>query len=281
MRKIIGGERGQALAVALVALSVGTVLMGTSLGLLSTNLVASRNFGDLMTEQYSADAGVEDAIWNLVYGDLATTLTEPGIPYWLTETVNGLTASVTVTRDKSNIASDDFESGGWSGGSGWLGDWQGAASVTPDGKPHGGNYHLMLQEATGYVKRATNLSGQTNVQLQFWAKAKSFKGSDSARCLISSNGSDWTSVRTWTNADSDNTYYPIDIDLSPYTMSSEFWVAFDTAKMSGKNASLYIDDLKIVGPAAYEILSIAGGETVRATITIKESVVDVLSWQIE
>ena len=41
----------------------------------------------------------------------------------------------------------------------------------------------------------------------------------------------------------------MDIDLSPYTMSSQFYIAFD-AQMSGTGDYFYVDDLliKVVPP---------------------------------
>jgi len=41
----------------------------------------------------------------------------------------------------------------------------------------------------------------------------------------------------------------VDIDLSPYTMSSQFYIAFD-AQMSGTGDYFYVDDLliKVVPP---------------------------------
>ena len=41
----------------------------------------------------------------------------------------------------------------------------------------------------------------------------------------------------------------MDIDLSPYTMSSEFYIAFDS-EMSGTGDYFYVDDLlvKVVPP---------------------------------
>jgi len=147
----------------------------------------------------------------------------------------------------TDIASDDFESGGWNGGSGWLGAWgySGDAEVTTQGTPYEGNYHLRLRSSTGYVNRAVDLSGQTDVRLQFWAKAYSFESGETATCLVSSNGTDWTVVKTWLEGDADNIYHFYDIDLSGFTMSSEFYIAFDV-DLSHTNDQLYIDDVALV-----------------------------------
>src|SRR4030066_313125 len=89
-------------SVNMIALPV--LWHGIFLSYMSTSLIASGNFSRSLTAHYAADAGVEDAIWNLTYGDLAATLTEPGdsMTYSLTESVNGINPEVNVTRDKVN-----------------------------------------------------------------------------------------------------------------------------------------------------------------------------------
>jgi len=242
-------ERGQALPLALVALAIGTLLVTPFLRGVSVNSIASRNYSGSMLQQYSCDAGVEDAIWDLTEGTLAAQLITSGdsVSYSLSESVNGVTPDVTVTRDEATVADDDFETGGWSGGSGWLNDWyyEGAADVVKAGSPYEGEYHLRLKDNTGYVKRPVNLSFRPGDSLQFWAKADSFEAGEEAYCKLSSNGSDWTTVKTWVQGDADNTYYSYDIDLSPYTLSSRFWIAFQ-ANMGDPSDYLYVDDLKVV-----------------------------------
>ncbi|MFC1925596.1 hypothetical protein ACFLW2_02745 [Chloroflexota bacterium] len=146
------------------------------------------------------------------------------------------------------IAEDNFESAGWAGGSGWLDDWSpsGDAAITDKDSPYEGSYHLRLRRDTGYVKRSVNLSGKTSVQLQFWARAKSFEAGETVEVLISSNGSNWTTVHTWVDGDDDDTYHFFDLDLSSYNLTSSFWIAFD-ANLSHTNDYFYVDDLNIVG----------------------------------
>lgn len=242
-------EKGQALPLALVALAIGSLLITPFMHSVSVNNIASRTFSGSIVQQYSSDAGVEDAIWSLTNGTLAAQLAAPGdtASYSLSEAVNGFVPSISATRDKVNIASDDFESGGWSGGSGWLNDWyqEGDASIVTGGGPYQGNYHLQLRRNTGYVKRSVDLSDQPAARLQFWAKAKSFESAEEARCLVSSDGSNWTAVKTWVDGDDDNSYHFYDIDLSSYTLSSQFWIAFQ-ADMSKKDDQFFVDDLSVV-----------------------------------
>ena len=145
------------------------------------------------------------------------------------------------------LPSDDFESGGLTGGYGWLADWAatGNASVTTIGTPHGGTRHLRLRFASSYIERSANLSGMSNLRLQFWAKVEAFEAGDTAEAWVSSNHTDWTTVKTWTSADPDDIYVFVDIDLSSYTMSSEFWIAFNSGMNSGQD-DFYVDDLVIV-----------------------------------
>jgi len=247
MGKPLKDEKGQALPLALIALVLGALLVGSFLSYVSTNLLASRLVDRLVDDQYAADAGVEDAVWNLVFGDFAESLQEVGdtLTYSPTESVNGLLSSVTVTRVETAIAWDDFETGGWAGGAGWLADWQydGNAQIVTSHQPHEGSYHLMLR-STAYAKRDVDLLGKADVHLQFWAKADSFETGEQARCLVSSDGSNWSTVKNWEDGDDDNLYRFYDIDLSPYTLSSQFWVAFE-ADMVEEDDYLFIDDLSV------------------------------------
>ena len=216
MGKPLKDEKGQALPLALIALVLGALLVGSFLSYVSTNLLASRLVDRLVDDQYAADAGVEDAIWNLVYGDFAESLQEVGytLIYSPTESVNGLLSSVTVTRVNTAVAWDDFETNKWDGGAGWLAKWrQDKAKIVKSDIPHEGKYHLRLRSATGYAKRDVDLFGKANLHLQFWAKADSFENGDEARCLVSSNGIDWSTVENWKDGDDDNTYRFYDIDL--------------------------------------------------------------------
>ncbi len=143
------------------------------------------------------------------------------------------------------IAEDDFESGSWSGGTGWFGDWldSGDASITTYGSPHSGSRHLRLRDYSGYAARAVDLSGYTEPRLQFWAQASSFESGDKAYCRVSADGTNWTTVRTWDNSQG---YHFVDIDLSSYVEgSSQFWIAFD-ADMSSDYDQFYVDDVEIV-----------------------------------
>lgn len=154
----------------------------------------------------------------------------------------------TFTLEGSAIAWDDFESGDWTGGSGWTNNWlhSGDAGVITNDTPHSGSYHVRLRKSTGYISRAVDLSDCEAPMLRFWWKASSFEPGDEAYCFVSPDGLDWTLVRTWQDGDDDGTYHQEDIDLSPYASgSSEFWIAFD-AGMDKLQDYFYIDDVQIL-----------------------------------
>lgn len=141
---------------------------------------------------------------------------------------------------------DDFESGGWTGGDGWLNSWysSGDAAVIDTAAPYQGLYHLRLRTNTGYVKRAVDLSSAVSAHLRFWYKANAFEAGDTASCLVSNNNIDWITVKTWVNGDDDNAYHFWDVDLSAYHLSREFCIAFD-ANMDQTTDYFYVDNLDI------------------------------------
>jgi hypothetical protein len=142
-----------------------------------------------------------------------------------------------------------LESGGFSGGTGWLGSWSttggSATQVVATDAPHGGANHLRVQRSTGSATRSLNLSVSSGVRLRLWAKASGFAASHTAVAQVSSNGVSYTTVQTWTVADSDGVYRFYDLDLSGFTMTASFSVAF-VAQMQGTGPKLFIDDIELV-----------------------------------
>jgi len=68
-------ERGQALPLALLVLAAGTLIIAPFLSHASSNLIGSRIYGQVITEQYSCDAGVEWGLWRLKGNPVLTTNT--------------------------------------------------------------------------------------------------------------------------------------------------------------------------------------------------------------
>src|SRR4030042_1866224 len=97
----MNGEKGQALPLAILALTIGTLLIAPFLGNASSSIIGSRTYGEAIDYRSASDAGVEHAIWNLVYGGLIDLLPNPGdqITFQLPETLNSANITVTVTAN--------------------------------------------------------------------------------------------------------------------------------------------------------------------------------------
>jgi hypothetical protein len=71
MKTIVKGairdQKGQVLILTLILLVVGGLILTPLLGLMSTGLLAGQVYEKKMSELYAADAGVEDAIWRIMY----------------------------------------------------------------------------------------------------------------------------------------------------------------------------------------------------------------------
>ncbi len=146
------------------------------------------------------------------------------------------------------IATDGFESQNFAGGTGWLAAWTTAGDVSnvTQGTPRTGSRHARLRRSTGLLTRRVDLLGVTSPRLRFWSKISSFEGSDKAEVRVSSNGTTFATVKTFTSADSNNTYGFYDLDLSAYPTTSTFTIQFD-AGMSGTDDIWYIDDVEVLG----------------------------------
>jgi len=65
----MNSQKGQAFPLALVALAIGMLVVAPFLSQAGSSLIGSRIYEQAIDEQYSADAGVEYAIWNLQSGE--------------------------------------------------------------------------------------------------------------------------------------------------------------------------------------------------------------------
>jgi hypothetical protein len=244
----INGEKGQALIFAMIAIMLGAMVLPAFLIHTDTSLIGSRYYKGSIYGQYACDSGAEHAIWSLVDGDLADQINELGdwVNYTLPESINGLTANITVCKSYLPIAWDDFNSGTWSGGGGWLDNWThtGESLITNSGTPYEGAYHLRLR-SNGTAKRPVDLSQWENVYLSFYSKVNSLESSDNVECQISSDGNTWTTIESWNSLDSDNTYHYKFIPLTDYEMTGQFWISFN-GHMSGTNDYFYVDKLALV-----------------------------------
>ncbi len=97
---MVNGEKGQALLIVLVLVALGGLVIAPFLDHAGSGLIGSRVYGEVMSRQYSGDAGVEHAIWDLAYGGLTGQIPQQGdeITYRLGEAVNGIRPDITVVR---------------------------------------------------------------------------------------------------------------------------------------------------------------------------------------
>jgi len=85
-------ESGQgALAMVLLFLMLGAIILTPLLVFMSTGVKAGRVYESKLQEFYAADAGVEDAIWNITVGNLSTPAN-----YTLADNVNDRNVNVTI-----------------------------------------------------------------------------------------------------------------------------------------------------------------------------------------
>lgn len=81
---------------ALILLGLGGVIMTPVLSYMSTGAKATQVYEDKSFELYAADAGVEDAIWQIRNGTANVPALGNSVLYSLGETLNGQTGSVTI-----------------------------------------------------------------------------------------------------------------------------------------------------------------------------------------
>jgi len=94
----IRNPHGQALVMVLLALTLGVLLVAGFLYYASTSQLATRAARDQTANRYSADAGVEHAIWRLTNQAGFTQTVTASSPVVYNITINGQTVVITVTR---------------------------------------------------------------------------------------------------------------------------------------------------------------------------------------
>lgn len=92
-------ERGQAVVMALLALAVAVLLIAVFLYFASASQMATRAADEQTIERYSADAGVEHAIWRLQNEPGFPLTATNNSPYTYTITINNQVVTVTVQRE--------------------------------------------------------------------------------------------------------------------------------------------------------------------------------------
>ncbi len=268
-------ESGQALIVVTIVLLLGAIVIPP---LLSVNYAGTRStitHENRMLELYAADYGVEDALYqiqsdlegigSLDFGGQYLTQT-PSVnssdlevkieKVWLPEDL-GYAVPVGVIDKSDKIVMvgmigsslvgtcwDDFETGGFAGGDGWVNDdpWSygGHASVWESPWAAQGDYHMGFQGnlgAGGYAERKVDLSNNDNARLQFKALAGNFKPGDSYVCKVDPGSGNWTEVQRWEFGTANDTYSSYDYDMSGLALTDEVTVRFEGNLSNGNEAA--------------------------------------------
>ena len=281
--RLVKIQKGAALPLALILLGVGSTLTIPLLSGVTNSLLVSRQLDSGTSDAISAEAGLEDAIWNLIYDDFEATQIpndEDSFSYQLSNTVNGSDVNITVTNKGTLVASDGFESNNWSGGTGWLGSWSptGMTSVINGEQPYEGSYHARIRDSSGGIKRIVDLSDRPDISLGVAARVKIFEAGDEAFLRVSDDDSNWTTLHTWTSADSDDTYYEFafDIDMSLYDTPETMYIWFDAVVTNGGD-KFFVDSLKITHDPMFEVVVTTDDSTTTALVIIEEGVASIYS----
>jgi hypothetical protein len=99
VKRIVRDEKGRAMELVLILLTVGGLVMTPLLGLVSTGLLAGEVYEMKTDELYAADAGVEDAAWKIQNQVAEVQGLSPCYPAWSYNIadVNGKSLNVTIT----------------------------------------------------------------------------------------------------------------------------------------------------------------------------------------
>ncbi|NOU36797.1 MAG: LamG domain-containing protein [Kiritimatiellaceae bacterium] len=147
------------------------------------------------------------------------------------------------------VAIDEFETGGISGGGGWVSSWTltGQAFIT-NIAGRTGNYGLMLRGSAGSDSAARTLSLKNLMvpSLTFWWKATGFDGAGEKVTVKIIDGTVTNTVKTITGKMADGYWHFATIDLTPFhfTGASQSLI-FDAAGLSGTSDTLRMDELTI------------------------------------
>ena len=130
MMKLLKNESGAALPMAMLLMLIGAIVVVPLLNTVSTGSLIARHASFAESEDYAGDAGVEDAIWELLYNDLGSSI--PNLNdttnYSLGSPVNGDTVNVSVEYVGTVTAAVVMDSPPCSGGLGWGGGGQRGAA---------------------------------------------------------------------------------------------------------------------------------------------------------
>ena len=152
--------------------------------------------------------------------------------------------------EASDPADDDFESGGLTGGTGWLAGWQTSGSV--DVVNYGGSgtdsLHLRFQGGDGTAYRDVDLAGSEGLELTVWVRADSLKSGDFATLHVGEPGS-LVEVQRWEASDGVGPedvgeHHLYSFDLEPYFTGGLLRIQFES-HLAGEEGQILVDEVVI------------------------------------
>ncbi len=276
------------LALVLAAMAVGTLVIGPFLNQASTTLLTSRDHGQAIIRQYSADAGVEHATWRLKYepgfaGSL--TLANPTVNYPVT--VNNSSVNIDVT-----LVQVEFPPQPQPPPEGPEADrLQVSKSVAPESPPAGqlttftytvsvknvdtstiklANVRDLLPAGFSYVPGSSSGITTANPVIELVAGQQELKWIFSPpRPSISAGGTRALDFQATATPQVDFYWNEAWVELAETGIG--IVGTGSTAPVRGGGISFY----------AYDVVSNAGGTVIRARVTIADSGVAISSWRVE
>ena len=98
MKNLVRDEKGAALILALLLLLIGGLISAALLNHMGSGILAGEVHERRTAELYAADAGVEDAIWQIQHGEVAACAAQPTEPPY-NISVNGKNVTVYIEYD--------------------------------------------------------------------------------------------------------------------------------------------------------------------------------------
>jgi hypothetical protein len=101
VKRLIRGEKGQAMILAVILLLVGGLTISSLLSYMGTGLFVGQVYEGRVAELYAADAGVEDAVWKIQNQDGYLPCNPSSPPRTYNITVNDKNVAVNITSEFS------------------------------------------------------------------------------------------------------------------------------------------------------------------------------------
>ncbi len=272
------------------AVAVGILVTVPFLGQASASLIGSRTYGQSMTELYSADAGVEHAIWQLKYDGLADSLTAENPTANDSITINNMTGDITITRVEETFPPEPAPPPGPEGPQAWR--VQISKSVEPESAPVG---QPTIFTFTIYIENVS--TSEIHVEEFRDLLPVEFMYTEMVSGLITyaeltQNLVDGQWELVWDFSPPYDVIGAGEIETQVFQATatlSEEDIYWNTAWVTGVPSSIGTVGTGSTAPVgggeasayAYDIVSSAEGTTIRARASLTDTGVNILSWEPE